>query len=1405
MIEQTPAWRSSALEVNLERTAAAVEIPEKHLALLRIVDGHYGLSKRTRELLTELNHPYVNWEYVLKELKTLSIGDFYVYNMHDNGLEAITIILSIYLDIIRSGSAAEVKESGIRYLFDYLNMLLASNDRFLSRNLSLLPSLFETLKEEAQDPSGIWKKCSAYTKPILRTILDEGLESQSGNFEDFLYPLFRACYVFWLGQPDPSTWLGPDGGEPNVAPGFGTLVEPLSHSHLQTLLERLEHLHHGIGAGDKDRVREYLDMPDHTQIVNGYLLVADEVERSEMYAGHEHLVKLDFLFNVLNVPGLADVHGIALREVNRCLTKVFRETEREDLNGYVRRIFGLLRRCARKTQFQNTIIDCITTTGKEIFDQNSHPLVDTFIDELISFGFQYPEVRGSTADWQVQVNPAHVKNIRAWLEIISMKPRWTKRLLSALIINLKLKGIFVRDTDLLQRDISGLLNTDIAPAYNLVKQLLRIFPIYFNEIGAEGELREISTRVDELCFREDKLVYFLRKQSHVESNSLLVGFVEDVLRFWCSGDKTCIKPHLPPEVFDQIDNKGEYFDGLHSIFAVLFPKAGDDPLAFLDWDAPRMERELKAIDSVAERDKERASLTVRLYQLLYKKYNPDHLDLLKDLEASCVFDPSKIRSLGRNLHRRDYYKSLTVILDFLSTLKETILSAEKTPFFENIYYKRHIAAGIPSMYGTYREDKFEAVGLSLRLERLSAVLFEELTRSLNLKFITKSTLTRIYDCLWLYLKALDLEGIATEGLLAKMKYIESALDIKQFSIDQYIDIFQFISKGIQDIIRDYYIDVHRSNLPVIVAQMLSKYAPADAPATNPDYEEAIYQQSENLIRAQISSAFGLQVLDNLVNSIIQTLSEELAKFKENKQILNLVMAYTPELTISRIYRADRRTDNQILIGNKGYYLKQLAALNFPVPPGFILTTEVFRGYEAVLGYKYIFKDISHRIYSEILKLEKVAGRKFGDPRNPLLLSVRSGATISLPGMMHSFLNVGITEAIAEGLSRKKDFQWAAWDSYRRFLQGWGMFQGLERDFFDEIINSFKQRYGISRKIEFDPDQMRQIATSYKKAMEQRGIEVPEEPADQLRQAILQVFASWYSDQARIYRHQMHLSDEWGTAVIVQAMVFGNLNKNSGSGVIFTRNPKGLSPEVTLHGDFIFGVQGDDIVSGLVTTFPISEKQRIAEHRESPISLEQRFPEIYGELVRLSEILIYEKGFNHQEIEFTFENAMRKGLSILQTRDMVQIKARKLKRFKDTPELARSLLGTGIGVSGGALCGRAVYSAKEIDRFRSDEPDTPLILIRPDTVPDDVGVLLKVEGLLTARGGGTSHAAVTIPQLDKVGVVGFSKLQVYEAESYSVIEGTRVKGGDFVSIDGWSGSVYLGKHDTEREESHQITL
>ena len=1386
----------TALEINLERTRAVVEIPDRYGELLSVAKSHSAIGVRTEEMLKELHHPYVNWNYLIEQLKSLSIGEFNYFNNHKKGFEALQSFADIYLDVISSINDEEAKDSAVRYCFEYLEALLSKSGKFTQRNRLLLFLTIASLSGLSQTNWRLFKKSSGYVKALVRSILETDVKINDDIFNLVFFSL-KATYKYWLEQPDPANCFPTDAETDETRDYYHKIIAPLSHGHILRQNALLEDIEKG-GGKTADKISRLLDFPDHARIANGYLTVADMLEKSGASAGHRYMIKLDFLFKMMGVEALSDQRNAIFTEINRCLGIVLKEGNEHDVSEVVHTVFALLKKIISHVQYKNSALDCVTSLAKEIFALNNHGLVDDFIQELVNFGFQYPEIKGATTNWQIQANPAHVRNIRSWLEITSLKPRWTKKLLSALIINLKLGGIFIRDTDLLQKDISRLLNTDILPAYNQVKQLLRLFPVYFKDIGAEGELRTISTDVDELSNREDRLIYFVRKQSHVESNSLLVSFIEDIFRYWSSGEKSFLKKHLPDEIYGEIVPAGEYFDELNTIFGTLFRKIQGETDQLLRWDVQRTAKEIELIPGVKTREKKRAALMIRLYQLLYSKYFYQHIDILSELGKSPFLSSEDVVALQNSIKRNNYYRSLSLVLNMISLLKKRILSPQKTEYSEDIYYKRHIAAGIPSMYGAYHEEKFEAIGLVFSLECFATNLFQRLVESVNLKFITKSTLIKIHKYLWLYIKALELEGITTEGLVGKLRLISNALQIRQFTIDQYMDIFQFIEKGIQDTVRDYCIDFHRSNLAVIIRQLTEKSLSQDETLEESHYLETFYQYSEGFSRSIITSTFGLQVFDCFVNRIIKALSSELERLKDNKMALNQVMAYVPELALSSLYKKNNRTDNQIMIGNKAYMLKELIALNLPVPPGFVITTEVFRGYEGILAHRNIYKDLKLRIYKEIQELESITGKLFGNPENPLLLSVRSGATMSLPGMMRSFLNVGINETIAEGLALKNSHQWASWDSYRRFLQTWGMFRGLERNIFDEIMNDYKSQYMIAKKLQFDAEQMKLIALSYKKAIMDRGIKIPYHPYKQLHHAVIEVFASWNSEQARTYRHQAHLSDEWGTAVIVQSMVYGNLHENSGSGVIFTRDPKGSSQDVSINGDFIFGVQGDDIVSGLVETFPVSERQRIAEKREAVISLQTQFPEIYKELVRIAELLVYEKEFNHQEIEFTFENPGRDGLYILQTRDMVQRGQKPARTFKSDTDLERSFLGAGVGVSGGALTGRAVYTEEEIEYFRTHEKQTPLILIRPDTVPDDIGIILKADGILTAKGGSTSHAAVTIPQLDKVGVVGFSRLRVYESECFSKVDGRTIQGGDFISIDGWSGAVYWGKHATNRD-------
>jgi pyruvate,orthophosphate dikinase len=322
--------------------------------------------------------------------------------------------------------------------------------------------------------------------------------------------------------------------------------------------------------------------------------------------------------------------------------------------------------------------------------------------------------------------------------------------------------------------------------------------------------------------------------------------------------------------------------------------------------------------------------------------------------------------------------------------------------------------------------------------------------------------------------------------------------------------------------------------------------------------------------------------------------------------------------------------------------------------------------------------------------------------------------------------------------------------------------------------------------------MKTIALDYRDFILDHGIKVEESPFKQLYLTMIKVFESWNTSKARTYRKIMGLSDDWGTAVTIQSMVYGNLGPNSGSGVVFTHSPRISEDIINLWGDYSLGNQGEDVVSGLVKTLPISNKQAEIENRETDRTLENAFPGIYKRIRNLAKELIYTRNWSPQEMEFTFESDDDKKLYFLQTRDMDIRERKTVLSFVTGPETRTRLLGHGIGVSGGAMTGRAVFSLKEIHQWRKDEPKTPLILIRGDTVPDDIEEIYEADGLLTARGGSTSHASIVAHRLQKTCVVGCGNLVCMEKDSACSLDQVYLKAGDWLSIDGREGSIYSGK-------------
>jgi len=496
-----------------------------------------------------------------------------------------------------------------------------------------------------------------------------------------------------------------------------------------------------------------------------------------------------------------------------------------------------------------------------------------------------------------------------------------------------------------------------------------------------------------------------------------------------------------------------------------------------------------------------------------------------------------------------------------------------------------------------------------------------------------------------------------------------------------------------------------------------------------------------------------------------------------------------------------------LLGGKGANLSEMTRMGIPVPPGFTITTEVCKYY--LNNNKRHPKGLAKQVRESIIEIEKKTGKKFGSTDNPLLFSVRSGAKISMPGMMDTVLNLGLNDETLQGLIKQTNNERFGWDAYRRFINMFGnVVMGVDHEYFEEKLDEIKKKKGVKLDIELGVEELKEVVKEYKKVIQEHtGSEFPTSVLEQLEQAIEAVFDSWDNDRAKAYRRLNNIPDDLGTAVNVQAMVFGNMGERSGTGVAFTRNPS--TGEKKFYGEYLINAQGEDVVAGIRTPLEISE-------------LKKDMPEIYNQLEE-----IYKKLEKHykdmQDIEFTIE---RGTLYLLQTRngkrtsaaavkiavDMVKEKLidketavlridpeqlnQLLHKQIDTSEKL-NILAKGLPASPGAAVGKVVFNAD--DAVEWSERGEKVILVRTETSPEDIEGMAVAQGILTARGGMTSHAAVVARGMGICCIAGCGDITVdYKDKKFTVGDIT-VKEGDEISLNGTTGEVILGTAKTIEPE------
>jgi pyruvate,orthophosphate dikinase len=511
-------------------------------------------------------------------------------------------------------------------------------------------------------------------------------------------------------------------------------------------------------------------------------------------------------------------------------------------------------------------------------------------------------------------------------------------------------------------------------------------------------------------------------------------------------------------------------------------------------------------------------------------------------------------------------------------------------------------------------------------------------------------------------------------------------------------------------------------------------------------------------------------------------------------------------------RADGSADMKDLLGGKGANLAEMANLGLPVPPGFTITTEVCTAYYA--NGRTLPDGLKGEVEAALAEVGKAVGARFGDASAPLLVSVRSGARASMPGMMDTILNLGLNDRTVEGLAAKSGNARFAYDSYRRFIQMYSsVVLGVGHGTFEDILENHKNLGGFALDTDLGADDWKEVVGEYEAAVEREtGQPFPQDTAEQLWGAIGAVFGSWHNERAKTYRRLHGLPDDWGTAVNVQAMVFGNLGPNSATGVAFTRNPSTGAHEI--YGEFLIDAQGEDVVAGIRTPQPLTEAARRAAREELP-SLETAMPEAFAELQRVFEAL--ERRYRDmQDVEFTIQEGK---LWMLQTRSGKRTTTAALRIASDMvaeglidaeeavlrvdaagldqllhptidPDAERRILATGLPASPGAASGEIVFDADEAEALKGK--GRQVILVRTETSPEDIHGMHAAAGILTARGGMTSHAAVVARGMGRPCVCGAGALRIDARAGTMTVGGEAFRKGDVITIDGTRGEVLAGR-------------
>ena len=1024
----------------------------------------------------------------------------------------------------------------------------------------------------------------------------------------------------------------------------------------------------------------------------------------------------------------------------------------------------LLRRINESGSVLKNRIMLAPAVAKSILHSGRSSLIAQYRDGLRAILIPAARVRGISPDtWAELVNPLHLEQLTRFMELLGVGGVLLENVLVQVTVNLAVGGVLIPDDQLFQRRVSAFLNSSAMEGnYLLNFLLLSMFPVYFNDVGAVNRIRDYSTELD--AWGNDAVIYFLRKQVHVNASSNNIRLIENVLKAWVLNDPWLLKNVVSVDIAAKADPWL-----MKRYAAIIIPFFKD--VRVLDEKGLHLERILQLDDDAIDKrlyDSEgndaEARTKVKLLCKLYKEISRKYSLVNRDAAIS------------------DVHTGLFDTVVRLKELKSIILSQETTEAQESLYFKRHIAFGIPSVLGTYHERKFDALCELMRRGEEMPVLLEMIITEVEKKGSTathddqRKWLTSL-SAAWQALKQYGIQNVRIDEFI-------TVLEQDRLHPTQIIDVLKMWQKELAWLVSSISRIFH-----VPLQEILKSFPQEDLPehllilnTSSPGFME---KAVDAVLRDILSSIPGLVESDRLLDEVIKVLRSQAHRIyvMEEREV-----ASSREKEFYDIHAVPGQDALRLgpILGNKAKNLILANQKGLNVPAGVVLPA----GQAAVPAGDQDKPDFLDFLHKAVGSIETKTGRTFGGTRHPLFLSVRSGSYPSMPGILNSILYCGMNEETVDAFISDTGNAELGLDSYRRFIEHYGTsVLGLSIDFFEGISKEYRGTHSLDPGVPQEWAHLKSIINLYQDRLHDRGLQVPPDVYEQLRRCIGAVYNSWDSERASQFRAATETSEAWGTSVMLMEMVSGN-QKGGGASVFFTRDPN--TGELNVYGETRENASGDDLASGRTFGRPLSRRQGESMRK----SLEATDPKLYLLHQKLARTIEEAFGNLPQEVEATYTRD-RNGtplLFVLQTRRMEE-HGGLARIFDDICSMETRVIGRGIGANGGALSGVASFgdAVERIERL-GRKSGMPVILIRKTANTDDVSLMPAIKGIITASGGVTSHAAVLAHTFDLSAVVACADLKIDTDEQGRVsalIGTTFVQEGTLLSIDGRTGLVFFG--------------